>query len=63
MSTVEPWFVALTMRLRILEEIRNEIAQYSPGVDTFVSTMMSNVGVALDFEDIKEESINETELG
>ena len=26
LSTVESWFVALTTRLRILEEIRNEIA-------------------------------------
>lgn len=62
-STVESWYVALTIKSRILEEIRNEIAQHSPSVDTFISNMMSDVGVALDFEDIKEENINETEFG
>ena len=50
-------------RLRILEEIQNEIAQHNPGVDTSISTMMSEVEATLDFEDIKEESINEIELG
>ena len=49
--------------MRILEEIWSEIAQHSPRVDTSISTMMSDVGAALDFEDIKEEDINETELG
>ena len=58
MSTVESWFVALTIRLRILEEIRNEIAQHSLGVDTSISTVMSDVGAALDFENIKEENVN-----
>lgn len=60
---VESWFVALTIRLRILEEIRNEIAQHNPGIDTSISTMMSDVGATLDFEDIKEENVNETEFG
>ena len=63
LSTVESWFVALTTRLRTLEEIQNEIAHHSPGVDASISTMMSDVGVALDFEDIREEDINETRLG
>ena len=63
MSTVESWYVALTIRLRILEEIWNEIAQHSPGIDTSISAMMSDVGAALDFEDIKEENVNEMEVG
>lgn len=63
LSTVESWFVALTTRLRTLEQIQNVVAQHSPGVDTSISTMMSDVGVALDFEDIREEDINETRLG
>ena len=53
----------MTIRLRILEEIQNEIAQHIPGVDTSISTMMSDIGAKLDFEDIKEEDINETRLG
>ena len=60
LSTVESWFVALTTRFRTLEEIQNAVAQHNPGVDTSISTMMSDIGAALDFADIKEESINET---
>ena len=60
---MESWFVAMTIRLRILEEIRHEIAQHSPSVNTSISTMMSDVGVALDFEDIREENINEIDFG
>ncbi len=63
LSTVESWFVALTTRLRTLEEIQNAVAQHNPSVDTSISTMMSDVGVALDFEDIREEDIDETRLG
>ena len=63
MSTIESWFVALTTRLRTLEEIQKAVAHHSPGIDTSITTMMSNVGAALDFEDIKEEDINETRLG
>lgn len=58
LSTVESWFVALTTRLRTLEEIQNAVAQRNPSIDTYISTMMSDVGVVLDFEDI-----NETGLG
>ena len=60
---MESWYVALTIRLRILEEMWNEIAQHSLGVDNSISTMMSDVGVALDFEDIKEENVNEIKFG
>ena len=62
-NIVESWYVALTIRLRILEEIQNEIAQHSSGIDTSISTMMGDVGYSLDFEGIKEEKNNETEFG
>lgn len=60
---VESWYVALTVRSRTLEEIRDEIAQHSPSIHTFISNMLSDAQVALDFEAIKEENINETEFG
>ena len=60
---VEFWYVALTIRLRILEEIRNQIAHHSLDVDTYILTMLSDIGAALDFVGIKEESVNETEFG
>jgi hypothetical protein len=60
LSIVESWFVPLTTRFRTLEEIHDEIAWHHPSVDTSISTMMSNVGVALDFEDIRENDVNET---
>ena len=63
LSIVESWFVALTTEFRTLEEIHNEIAQHSPSIDTSISAMMSDVGMALDFEDIREEDINETDFG
>lgn len=63
LSIVESWFVALTTRFRTLEEIHDEIAQHGPSVDTSISTMMSDVGVALDFEGIREEDVNETRFG
>ncbi len=53
----------LTTRLRTLKEIQNAVAQHSTGINTSISTMMSDTRVALDFEDIKEEDINETRLG
>lgn len=63
LSMVESSFVALTTKLRTLEEIQNVIAQHRPGIDASISTMVSNVGAALDFEDIKEQDINETRHG
>ena len=59
---VESWFVTLTTRLRILKEIWKEIVQHNLGIDTSISTMMSDVWMTLDFEDIKEESSNETKF-
>ena len=59
---VESWFVTLTTRLRILKEIWKEIVQHNLGIDTSISTMMSDVGVTIDFEDMKEESSNETKF-
>jgi hypothetical protein len=55
---VECWYVSLTIRSRILEEIQNEIAQHNIGIDTSLSTMLCDIGVALDFEGIIEENIN-----
>lgn len=63
LSIVESWFVALATRFRTLKEIHDEIARHSPSVDTSISTMMSYIGAALDFEDIREEDINETGCG
>ena len=63
LSIVESWYVALTTRFRTLEEIHDEIAQHGPSVDTSILTMMSDVGVALDFEDIREEDVSKTGFG
>ena len=42
---------------------RYKIRLHNTGVDTCISIMMSDVGAALDFEDIKEENVNETKFG
>lgn len=62
-NIIESWYVTLTARSRVLEEIQNEIAKYSPSIDTFISSMLSDAGIAFDFEEIKEEDFNETEFG
>ena len=59
-NTVESWYVTLTNRAKIFEEIRSEIAPHGPCIDTSISNMMSVAGYALDFEGIKEEDIKET---
>ena len=58
-STIESWYVAFTNRAKIFEEVRSEIAPYGPCIDASILSMMSDARYALDFEDIKEEDINE----
>ena len=59
---VKYFFATLTAKLRILNEIWEEIEQNNPSVNTSILTMMRNVGMILDFEDIREEDIYETRL-
>jgi hypothetical protein len=60
---VESWYVSLTITSRILGEIHNEIAQHGLWIATYISTMLSDIGVELDFEGITKENINEIEFG
>ena len=62
-NTIESWYVTLTNREKIFEEIQNEIGPHGPCIGASISSMMSDVGYALDFEGIKEEDINETKFG
>ena len=63
MSMVESWYVAMIIRLRILEEIQNEIAQHSARVDASISTMMSNVGLRLILKISKRRTSMRQSLG
>ena len=56
-DTVESWYVTLTNRAKIFEEIRNEIAPHGPCIDASISSMMSDAGYALNFEGIKRTSM------
>ena len=61
--TVEFWFAALTIRVRILEEIHDGIVRHHPSVKDSIARMLHDTGIAFGFEGITEERINETELG
>ena len=61
--TVEFWFAALTIRVRILGEIHDEIVRHCPSIEDSIASMLHDVRLAFGFEEITEENIKGTELG
>lgn len=50
------WFAALTIRVRILEEIHDEIARHHPSVEDSIASMLHDAGNVFGFEEIKRQN-------